>query len=226
LIPLDLEESLLTFQKRCPICDNVIEQSLRENNPQAEIMSGAYAVHLRTRHPRYYRRSWLYQTSRILIPILGVVTILITILAESVVFFIASAIIAGLLGFLLVKLNRRKILRFRVLWKANPAQDNREIPFGTPSPLNQCKICGEVFPTVRGRPEGLPEHYRTAHPGLHRWEKKTATILMSSILVFVSVVVVGPNLRLLALIVYSGFVIASATIVLTIQRRFRRQWQE
>ncbi len=175
-------------------------------------MSGAYAVHLRTQHARYYRWSWWYQTSRVLIPILGVVTVLIAILAESIVFFIAYVMAAGLLGFSLVKLNRWKILRLRMLWTVNPAQDSRDIPLGTPSPLNQCKLCGEIFPLVRGRPESLPEHYRTAHPAHHRWAKKMATTLMPSIIVFVTVVVVSPNLRLLALIIYSAFVIASATI--------------
>lgn len=222
---------VMASEKRCPICEKVIEPIMsKHSNPQAEILLGAYAVHLRTQHPRFYRWRWWYRTASVLIPLLGVTIILIAFQTGSLTFFIVSVLIPAALGFFLVRLNRTKTVTFRVQWSTNPTQVASDLPWSTPSPLNQCKLCGVIFPLVDGRPEGLPDHYRTSHPEHHRWEQRAAIASMSSLIIFALVIAISYSsakpFALIAIVMYSAFVVGFAAVVLKTEKKFRRMWAE
>jgi hypothetical protein len=100
----------LNIEKQCPICGKIIGPvTLQESIAQPEIMMGRYAVHLRAEHPRFYRWSWWFRMSIVLIPVLGVTFILIFAQTGSLALLIVSILITVSLGFSLLKLNHAKV---------------------------------------------------------------------------------------------------------------------
>jgi hypothetical protein len=167
--------------------------------------------------------------SIVLIPVLGVTFILIFAQTGSLALLIVSLLMPVSLGFSLLKLNHAKIVRFQKQWMVNPTSVSSDLPFGTPSPLNQCKLCDEIFPLINGRPEGLLAHYRIAHPEHHRWEKKIMIASMSAMITFTIIVMISVSkaqtFLLPAIIGYSSFVAAMVVLGLRTQRKFRRIWK-